>query len=113
MQSVLAALGDLYLFKLTRQQRNQDAAWWTLVCSMTSWFTFYCVTRTLTNSTEAVLTTIALYYFPWPGKPRCVLFHIPPWGVSKVSCYIKNKSGFHVKKFVVEWGQLEPIVFHG
>ncbi len=71
MQAVLAALSDLYLFRLTRTLRgNADAAWWTLTCQLTSWFTFYCATRTLTNSTETALTTIALYYFPWPGKPR-------------------------------------------
>ena len=76
MQSVMAALGDLYLFKLTRQQCNQEAAWWSLLCQLTSWFTFYCATRTLTNSTETVLTTMAMYYFPWPDKPRwamCIL----------------------------------------
>ncbi|KAK6179580.1 hypothetical protein SNE40_011906 [Patella caerulea] len=67
LQGVLAAVGDLYLYKLSRKLSDTPTAQWTLLCHVLSWFTLYCCTRTLTNSTEAVLVTIALYYFPWPG----------------------------------------------
>ncbi|GFN97262.1 mannosyltransferase [Plakobranchus ocellatus] len=42
-----------------------------LNCStLLSWFTIYCCTRTLSNSTEASLIVIALSYFPWPDRQR-------------------------------------------
>lgn len=65
LQAILAAFGDLYLFKMSTKMFGKESAKWTLFCSLISWFTFYCVTRTLTNSTETILTTIALYYWPW------------------------------------------------
>lgn len=70
LQAVFAAFSDLYLFKFSCKLQNQDVGLWALFCHLTSWFTFYCATRTLTNSMETTLTIVALYYFPWPGKPR-------------------------------------------
>ncbi|XP_032218088.1 GPI mannosyltransferase 3 isoform X2 [Nematostella vectensis] len=64
IQAVLAAVGDLYLYKLAIKLFGPQAAKWALLCNLSSWFTFYCVTRTLSNSWETVLTTIALYYWP-------------------------------------------------
>ncbi|ESP05347.1 hypothetical protein LOTGIDRAFT_181193, partial [Lottia gigantea] len=69
LQGVLAAIGDLHLYKLSRKLSDTPTAQWTLLCQVINWFTLYCCTRTLTNSTEAVLVTVALYYFPWPGYP--------------------------------------------
>eukprot|EP00911_Craspedida_sp_UC1_P002894 UC1_evm7s2112 len=37
---------------------------WTLICSLFSWFNAYCGPRTLSNSMEAALTPVALYYLP-------------------------------------------------
>ena len=34
-----------------------------LLCNLASWFTFYSITRTLSNSTEAALTPVVLYYW--------------------------------------------------
>jgi hypothetical protein len=34
-----------------------------LLCNVASWFTFYCITRTLSNSIEACLTPVILYYW--------------------------------------------------
>lgn len=34
-----------------------------LLANMFSWFTFYCITRTLSNSVEACLTPVILYYW--------------------------------------------------
>ncbi|KAJ8305556.1 hypothetical protein KUTeg_016101 [Tegillarca granosa] len=59
-QGVLAAYGDLYLFKLSCKLTDRATAQWTLLCQTLSWFMIYCSTRTLTNSTETVLITVAL-----------------------------------------------------
>ncbi|XP_076115625.1 GPI alpha-1,2-mannosyltransferase 3-like [Mytilus galloprovincialis] len=66
LQGVFAAFGDLYLFKLSWKLTDRATAQWSLFCQVTSWFMFYCITRTLTNSMETVLVTVALYYYPWP-----------------------------------------------
>ncbi len=73
VQALLAAVGDLYLYRFSWKLSGPTVAQWTLLCQLTSWFMFYCCTRTLTNSMETMLTTVALYYYPWPGKPRWVL----------------------------------------
>uniref|UniRef100_A0A8C5I303 Mannosyltransferase n=1 Tax=Gouania willdenowi TaxID=441366 RepID=A0A8C5I303_GOUWI len=71
-QSLLAAFADAKLFLLIRTLEGQDVAKWTFFCHMCSWFTWFCCTRTLTNSTETSISTLALYYFPLPGsKTHC------------------------------------------
>ena len=65
MQTCFSAVGDLYLFKLSSKLAGSHVAQWTLLCQCLSWFTFYCATRTLTNTAETVLITIGLYYYPW------------------------------------------------
>lgn len=40
----------------------------------TSWFWFYTASRTLTNTLETALTTIALSYFPWQYGMECTSF---------------------------------------
>ncbi|XP_021355210.1 GPI mannosyltransferase 3-like [Mizuhopecten yessoensis] len=67
LQGVIAALGDLYLFKLSWKISDRATAQWTLLCQILSWFTLYCCTRTLSNCMETVVITMALYYFPWPN----------------------------------------------
>ncbi|KAK3590324.1 hypothetical protein CHS0354_008766 [Potamilus streckersoni] len=67
LEAILAAWGDLYLYKLSWKLCDRATAQWTLLCQILSWFTLYCATRTLTNSAEASLCVIALYHFPWPG----------------------------------------------
>jgi len=64
VQACFASFGDLFLYKLAVRRFGPQTGIWTLICYLISWFTFYCVTRTLTNSLETVLTTIALYYWP-------------------------------------------------
>lgn len=65
-QTVFAAIGDLYTFKLARKVLPQDdeAAWTTLLANLLSLYTLHTATRTLSNSLEATLTVVALYYFP-------------------------------------------------
>ena len=36
-----------------------------LLANLASWFTFYCITRTLSNSIEACLTPVILCYWIW------------------------------------------------
>nr|XP_045015866.1 GPI mannosyltransferase 3 isoform X2 [Jaculus jaculus] len=63
-QALLSAVADVRLYSLMKQLENQEVARWVL----TSWFTWYCCTRTLTNTMETVLTIIALFYYPLEGS---------------------------------------------
>ncbi|XP_020736880.2 GPI mannosyltransferase 3 isoform X2 [Odocoileus virginianus] len=63
-QALLSAIADLRLYSLMKQLENQQVAQWVLC----SWFTWYCCTRTLTNTMETVLTIIALFYYPMEGS---------------------------------------------
>ena len=64
VQSFFASFGDLFLYKLAVKRFDPQTGKWTLICYLMSWFALYSVTRTLTNSLETVLTTIALYHWP-------------------------------------------------
>ena len=90
LQSILAAVGDRYVYhwslKLFGGRQNAangdagsggagsgsagssgsgaSAAQWSLFCTLISFFNFFCITRTFSNSAETVLTVIALYYWP-------------------------------------------------
>ncbi|RDD45763.1 GPI mannosyltransferase 3 [Trichoplax sp. H2] len=68
LQSIFAAVGDLHIYKLAEIFFDNSAARWTLCCSLISWFNFYCITRTLTNSLETIITIIGFCYWPWPWK---------------------------------------------
>lgn len=64
LQSIFSAVGDLYLYKLSRLLFGNHVAKWALFSELTNWFMFFCITRTLSNSLETVLTIIGLYYWP-------------------------------------------------
>ena len=55
VQACIASCGDLFLYKLAVKRFGPQSGMWTLICYLISWFTLYCVTRTLTNSLETVL----------------------------------------------------------
>ncbi|XP_066366754.1 mannosyltransferase APTG1-like [Miscanthus floridulus] len=63
LQSVFAAFGDLYLYKFSKLIFNGQVAQWTLFSQLVNWFMFFCITRTLSNSLETVLTVAGLYYW--------------------------------------------------
>jgi GPI mannosyltransferase 3 len=92
LQSVFAAVGDPYLYRLSKLIFNGQVAQWTvslnsnpyaciffvmhrqlqlldlndpvqLFCQLVNWFMFFCITRTLSNSLETVLTVAGLYYW--------------------------------------------------
>uniref|UniRef100_A0A3Q3A662 Mannosyltransferase n=1 Tax=Kryptolebias marmoratus TaxID=37003 RepID=A0A3Q3A662_KRYMA len=67
-QALLAAFADVKFFSLIRTLEKPDVARWTFFCHLCSWFSWFCCTRTLTNSTETSLTCLALCYFPLPGS---------------------------------------------
>ncbi|KAM3828390.1 GPI mannosyltransferase 3 isoform 2-T2 [Vipera latastei] len=66
-QAVLAAFADVKLYSLAKRLDHFETAKWVYFCQVCSWFTWYCCTRTLTNTMEAVLTIFALYYYPMEG----------------------------------------------
>ncbi|XP_063044594.1 GPI mannosyltransferase 3 [Engraulis encrasicolus] len=68
LQALLAAYTDVKLYMIVRNLENPDVAKLTYFCQLCSWFTWYCCTRTLTNTTETMLTVLALYYYPLPGS---------------------------------------------
>ncbi|EHB03559.1 GPI mannosyltransferase 3, partial [Heterocephalus glaber] len=67
-QALLSAVADVKLYSLTKRLETQEVAGWVFFCQLCSWFTWYCCTRTLTNTMETVLTTIALSYYPLEGS---------------------------------------------
>ncbi|XP_035011507.1 GPI mannosyltransferase 3 [Hippoglossus stenolepis] len=71
-QALLAAFADVKFFFLVRTLESRDVAKWMFFCQLCSWFTWFCCTRTLTNSMETTITCLALFYFPLPGsKTHC------------------------------------------
>ncbi|XP_054626608.1 GPI mannosyltransferase 3 isoform X2 [Dunckerocampus dactyliophorus] len=67
-QALLAAFADVKFFFLIRTLEGEQVAKWTFFCHLCSWFTWFCCTRTLTNSMEATITCLALSYFPLPAS---------------------------------------------
>ncbi|KAJ6664343.1 hypothetical protein lerEdw1_008562 [Lerista edwardsae] len=67
VQAFLAAHADVKLYSLVKQLDGAETAKWVYFCQLSSWFTWYCCTRTLSNTMETVLTTFALCYYPMEG----------------------------------------------
>ncbi|XP_037721691.1 GPI mannosyltransferase 3 isoform X1 [Drosophila subpulchrella] len=59
LQALLSAYSDYRFFVWTGKRK------WALFLILVPWFWFYTGSRTLANTLEASLTTIALSYFPW------------------------------------------------
>ncbi|XP_030649969.1 GPI alpha-1,2-mannosyltransferase 3 [Chanos chanos] len=70
VHALLAAFVDVKLYSLILTLENPDVAKWTYLCQLCSWFTWYCCTRTLTNTMETMLTALALCYYPLPGSRK-------------------------------------------
>ncbi|ROT64741.1 hypothetical protein C7M84_017308 [Penaeus vannamei] len=84
------AVGDFFTWKLSRKLYNKDAAHWTHVCLMSSWFLEYCAPRTLTSCVEMVLTSVALWFYPWKSKREsCSVSYL--WLVG-ISCILRPTS---------------------
>ncbi len=65
IQGIIAGIGDAYIYLYALKIfNNPDIAYLALFCSIFSWFHFYCLIRTFSNSIETVLTIVSLYYWP-------------------------------------------------
>lgn len=74
LQTLLSAFSD-YCFVCWTQKHSQCSnKIWPALCYMSCPFLAYCSTRTLVNTLETNLTTIALYYYPWSLKNKDVKF---------------------------------------
>ncbi|CAL9749899.1 unnamed protein product [Musa acuminata subsp. burmannicoides] len=63
LQSLFASIGDVYMYKLSKLIFDEHVAKWALFCQLMNWFMFFCITRTLSNSLETVLTVVGLFYW--------------------------------------------------
>lgn len=61
-QALLSAYSDLCFYRWSGRTK------WSLISISTSWFWYYTCSRTLINTFEAGLTTIALSQYPWAGR---------------------------------------------
>ncbi|KHJ84139.1 plasmid Maintenance Protein [Oesophagostomum dentatum] len=60
------SFGDYAFYLLSRRLLlSVDAAFYSFVTYLSSWFIFYCAPRTLSNSLETALTIIALLWYPF------------------------------------------------
>ena len=66
LQGILAAVCDCHAFMLALRVYGPETARWTVVTMSLSWFNFFCLVRTYSNSLEATLTVVALCYWPLP-----------------------------------------------
>ncbi|XP_071478286.1 GPI mannosyltransferase 3-like [Diadema antillarum] len=68
LQATFSAIGDFCLYKVSCHLHGHSVGKWTLIFNLASWYVFYSATRTLTNTMEACLTSVGLYFFPWPKE---------------------------------------------
>jgi phosphatidylinositol glycan class B len=67
VQALFAAWADVGLYRLSLRACGPLAAQCTLICSLGSWFVFYCGIRTFSNSLEAQLAIVSLCFWALPG----------------------------------------------
>ncbi|XP_037933585.1 GPI mannosyltransferase 3 isoform X2 [Teleopsis dalmanni] len=77
LQALLTTYSDYRFYVWTGKRK------WALFLIVVPWFWFYTGSRTLTNTLEASLTTIALSYFPWTGESSLYL-----WPAA-LCCYLR------------------------
>ncbi|XP_059620266.1 GPI mannosyltransferase 3-like [Phlebotomus argentipes] len=68
LQALLSAYADWRFYNWCQGSK------WSLFVITTSWFWFYTGSRTIINTVEASLTTIALSFFPWRGESALYLW---------------------------------------
>ena len=64
VQAIASAVAEWSFYKFVHKQFGANVALWFLFSLSTSWFWWYCATRTLINSVEAVFVCISFYFFP-------------------------------------------------
>eukprot|EP00929_Paragymnodinium_shiwhaense_P028296 TRINITY_DN16430_c0_g1_i3.p1 TRINITY_DN16430_c0_g1~~TRINITY_DN16430_c0_g1_i3.p1 ORF type:complete len:360 (+),score=36.54 TRINITY_DN16430_c0_g1_i3:136-1215(+) len=60
LQGVLAACGDLGVYRTAQQLLGAEKAVWALAVQLGSWFQFYSMPRTYSSSLEAVIVSLAM-----------------------------------------------------
>lgn len=73
LQGVISSLSDVYFVRWVYEKRSGQFSW-SLLSWLTCYFLSFCSTRTLINTFEMNLTTIALYYYPWTPKSSSIVF---------------------------------------
>jgi phosphatidylinositol glycan class B len=63
----VSACTDLYTARLAGRFFGPKIRLWALGASMISWFNWFFSTRAYSNNMECMLTTVALFYWPWPS----------------------------------------------
>lgn len=74
LQTLLSVFSDYCFVCWTQKHSKCSSKIWPIICYMSCPFLAYCSTRTLVNTLETNLTTIALYYYPWSLKNKDVKF---------------------------------------
>lgn len=74
LQTLFSTLSDYYFIRWMQKYSKCSNIFWPAVCYMSCPFLAYCSTRTLVNTLETNLTTIALYYYPWSLRNKDVKF---------------------------------------
>ncbi|OCH87404.1 glycosyltransferase family 22 protein [Obba rivulosa] len=68
LHGILAAGTDIWVCELARRIFGERYVSTTMLISLTSFFHGLCLSRSISNSLETTLTTIALSYFPWDSS---------------------------------------------
>ncbi|CAK0866798.1 unnamed protein product [Prorocentrum cordatum] len=69
LQGLAAAAADLAVYRTAEEAFGAEVALWSLAAQLGSWFLFYCMPRTFSNSLEAVLMALALQSWLRRGAP--------------------------------------------
>ena len=88
LMGLLTALGDYSLYKWAGRQEGGGVAAWLLLLGQTNWFLLYSGSRTLVNTMEAALVSVAVSLQPAPAhlpvvalaamlRPTALLFWAP------------------------------------
>nr|XP_036215464.1 GPI mannosyltransferase 3 isoform X2 [Bactrocera oleae] len=80
LQATLSAYSDYRFFVWSGKKK------WALFLVLVPWFWFYIGSRTLSNTLETSLTTIALSYFPWSGENTTYLWF------AAICCFLRPTS---------------------
>lgn len=86
-QAVLSSVADVYFVRWVNEKRSGQYSW-AFLSWLTSHFINYCSTRTLINTFEMNITTIALYYYPWSPKSTNFVFI----GLVSLLCFVRPTS---------------------
>lgn len=85
LQTLFSTYSDYCFVSWLKKRSKCSDVYWPVVCYVTCPFFAYCSTRTLVNTLETNLTTIALYHYPWSLRNKDVKFL---WIVSLV-CIVR------------------------